>query len=183
MRWHPRKVGSNISGGFLRKKVEGNIALDYIVYGGGMGGYQTALGPSFIQIISNQVSGTTRNILHGILRLLLKGIGHAIETSELPLFTYTNILYIVVTGQTGLLILFMYTTVTDWVKYGTHLVTHSFKPASPKFKTASHIYFWSICVIYNCTCMHWYIQSLTSGNKPHRCAWTVVDTISQYRCY
>ncbi len=61
--------------------------------------------------------------------------------------------------------IFMFVEMTDCVKYGTHLVTHSFKPAFPKFKTASH--------------MHWCIQSLTSGNKPRRCAWTVVDAISQ----
>ena len=32
-------------------------------------------------------------------------------------------------------------TVTDCVKYGTHLVTRRFKPALPKFKAASHINF------------------------------------------
>ncbi len=53
----------------------------------------------------------------------------------------------------------------DWLRQvRDHIVTHSFKPALPKFKTASR--------------MHRYIQSLTSGNKPRRCAWTVVDAIS-----
>ncbi len=30
------------------------------------------------------------------------------------------------------------------------------------------------------TCMHWYIQSLTSRNKLRKCAWTVVDAISPF---